>query len=145
MLLLWGDVETCPGPVIKCCSCLKTVRRSQSRAACTRCGEIIHLKCLNKDINEDLCMLCLPTVDREISGTPTAHGYEYEEKLRSMLELVCIENNELLMLGDLNCNYLAKSDHKELKNIVYSSGLKQLIMSPTRIKNSALQKLFLRG
>ena len=39
-----------------------------------------------------------------------------EEKLSSMLELVSIENKEILMLGDMNCNYLAKSDHKEIKN-----------------------------
>ena len=54
-----------------------------------------------------------------------------------MLELVSIENKEILMLGDLNCNYLAKSDHKELKNIISSSGLKQLIKSPTRITNQS--------
>ena len=52
-----------------------------------------------------------------------------------MLELVSIENKEILMLGDMNCNYLAKSDHKEIKNIISSYGLKQLITSPTRITN----------
>ena len=49
---------------------------------------------------------------------------QYEEKLSSMLELVSIENKELLMLGDMNCNYLAKFDHKEIKNIIPSYGLK---------------------
>ena len=54
-----------------------------------------------------------------------------------MLELVSIENKEILMLGDLNCNYLVNSDHKEIKHIISASGLKQLIKSPTRITNQS--------
>ena len=54
-----------------------------------------------------------------------------------MLELVSTENKEILMLGDLNCNYLVNSDHKEIKHIISASDLKQLIKSPTRITNQS--------
>ena len=38
-----------------------------------------------------------------------------------------------ILSGDINCNYLVSPDHKEIKSILTSSGLKQLITSPTRI------------
>ncbi len=59
MLSLCGDVEACPGPSIKCCSCDKTVRKNQCRATCVHCQKILHLKCLTKDLNECCCLLCL--------------------------------------------------------------------------------------
>ena len=43
------------------------------------------------------------------------------------------ENKERILPGDINCNYLVSSDHKEIKSILTSFGLKQLITSPTRI------------
>ena len=61
----------------------------------------------------------------------------YEEKLRSMLELVSIEKKEILVLGDLNCDYLVNSDNKEIKHIITAFGLKQLVTSPTRITNQS--------
>ena len=278
ILVLCGDIKTCPGPVLKCRSCSKTIRRNQSRATCTRCNEHLHLKGLTQHMNENLCLSCLSSIDHgtatiyrdadsintnlsyeipeltELQRTPglkilhqnirgiLAHidsiyhlmgsfknihifslsethltsqnetqvkipGFhyinkprksraekgggvgayvasylpyqrredlehpeveciwleflfpksrgiliciiyrppdsskylpnQYEEKLRSMLELVSIENKEILMLGDLNCNYLANSDHKEIKHIISASGLKQLITSPTRITNQS--------
>ena len=32
ILLLCGDIETCPGPGIKCSTCLKTIRKNQARS-----------------------------------------------------------------------------------------------------------------
>ena len=61
----------------------------------------------------------------------------YKGKLRSILGLVSIENKEILVLGDLNCNYLINSEHKEIKHIITASGLKQLITSPMRITNQS--------
>ena len=54
-------------------------------------------------------------------------------KFESMLSAVSSENKECLLTGDMNCNYLVNSDHKDLKTILASFGLKQLITSPTRI------------
>ena len=54
-------------------------------------------------------------------------------KFESMLWAVSAENKECILLGDINCNYLVSSDHKEIKSILTDLGLKQLISSPTRI------------
>ena len=37
------------------------------------------------------------------------------------------------LLGDINVNYLQKTSHKEIKNILGSHGLKQLVKEPTRV------------
>jgi len=50
-----------------------------------------------------------------------------------MLSTVSSENKECILTGDMNCNFLTNLDHKELKPIVASFGLKQLIGTPTRI------------
>ena len=54
-------------------------------------------------------------------------------KFESMLSALSSENKECLLTGDINCNYLMNSDHKELKSILAAFGLKQLITTPTRI------------
>ncbi|CAH3195121.1 unnamed protein product, partial [Porites evermanni] len=50
-----------------------------------------------------------------------------------MLSTVSPEDKECILTGDINCNYLVPSDHKEIKSILASYGLKQLISTPTRI------------
>ena len=278
MLLLCGDVETCPGPSIKCCSCAKTVRKNQSRATCVHCRKTLHLKCLTKDLNERCCLSCLTKVNRNTPNEVTdiqnngngansntyydlpelaelqkkpglkilhqnirglllhkysichllesfkkinvlslsethlskddeaqakISGYDfiskprlsnpdkgggvglyiashipyqrrfdleqpdieciwleilfpktkgiligiiyrppdtskylpdnYETKFKTMMDIISAENKETLILGDLNCNYQDKTDHKELKDLLSSFGLKQMIKAPTRI------------
>ena len=54
-------------------------------------------------------------------------------KLESMLTNISLENKECILTGDMNCNYLVNSDHKELKSILTAFGLKQLIKDPTRV------------
>ena len=61
----------------------------------------------------------------------------FEEKLNEMLETVMAENKECILMGDMNCNYLERSEHKEVKSIISNNGLKQLIKSPTRITNNS--------
>lgn len=58
---------------------------------------------------------------------------DFNCKFESMLSTLSAENRECVLLGDMNCNYLVNSDHKELKSILVSFGLKQLVKSPTRI------------
>ena len=42
-------------------------------------------------------------------------------------------------MGDVNCNYFVKEDHKEIKYIFTAFGLKQLVTKPTRItENSSM-------
>lgn len=51
-----------------------------------------------------------------------------------MLSSLSLENKECLLTGDINCNYLVDSDHKELKSFLAFFGLRQLItVTPTRI------------
>lgn len=50
-----------------------------------------------------------------------------------MLSTVSSADKECILAGDINCNYLVPSDHKEIKSILASLGLKQLISTPTRI------------
>ena len=50
-----------------------------------------------------------------------------------MLVIVSSENKECINTGDMNCNYLVSSDNKELKSLLLSYGLKQLIKGPTRV------------
>ena len=57
----------------------------------------------------------------------------FNETFESMLSMVVSEDKECILTGDINCNYLESSDHKELKSILSLFNLKQLISSPTRI------------
>ena len=57
----------------------------------------------------------------------------FNETFESMMSTVVSEDKECILTGDINCNYLEGSDHKDLKAILSSFNLKQLISSPTRI------------
>ena len=39
---------------------------------------------------------------------------------------------ELILLGDMNVNYLVKDDQNEIKSVTSSQGIEQLIKQPTR-------------
>ena len=56
---------------------------------------------------------------------------DFSCKFESMLSTVSSEDKECILTGDINCNYLVPSDHKEIKSILASYGLKQLITTPT--------------
>ncbi len=43
------------------------------------------------------------------------------------------ENKEFILSGDLNCDYLKRSDHTTIKDCLKLNGFKQLIDEPTRI------------
>lgn len=54
-------------------------------------------------------------------------------KLESILTNISLENKECILIGDMNFNYLVNTGHKELKSILTTFGLKQLIKDPTRV------------
>ena len=58
---------------------------------------------------------------------------DFEAQFESALSTVASENKEIILTGDVNCNYLVNSDHKEIKSIINSYGLKQLLTTPTGI------------
>ena len=59
LLLLSGDIETCPGPTDRCGSCLKVLKKTQSRMSCSQCHVKFHLKCFRSDKSGVICNSCL--------------------------------------------------------------------------------------
>ncbi|CAB4019684.1 Hypothetical predicted protein [Paramuricea clavata] len=57
----------------------------------------------------------------------------FNSKFDNMLDIAINENKEVILAGDLNCDYLAPTDHRELKDVFKVNGLKQLITTATRI------------
>ena len=50
-----------------------------------------------------------------------------------MLSTAAAENKELILMGDLNFNFLKKSSDADIKSIIDVNGLKQMVKDPTRI------------
>ena len=58
----------------------------------------------------------------------------FNEKLENFLSTITHENKELIIImGDINCNYLDKKVGKPLKELLSLHGLIQIIKGPTRI------------
>lgn len=57
LLLLCGYVETCPGPAVRCGSCNKSVKKSQSQISCPLCQKYFHLRCFGST-EEGSCCFC---------------------------------------------------------------------------------------
>lgn len=60
----------------------------------------------------------------------------FYDKLYKLLKL-CDFNKEVILIGDLNVNWLDKTGRKKLKNITSNFDLKQLVKGPTRIARSS--------
>ena len=90
LLLLAGDVELCPGPkILTCCTCMKGIRKNQSRDLCTDCEQISHLKCL-KDYNNNgaeklLCEMCSKVNDEVIYPDPEGNTQQCYSNLNIKL------------------------------------------------------------
>ena len=72
LLLLCGDIETCPGPS-NCCNCHKTIRRNQSNMSCSECERKFHLKCFEESDGVDVCSECYES-NMATSGKNTQLG-----------------------------------------------------------------------
>ncbi|CAB3977558.1 Hypothetical predicted protein [Paramuricea clavata] len=57
LILMCGDIETCPGP-IRCSSCEKSIRRTQSSIKCNDCQREFHLKCFGESNKDGVCLRC---------------------------------------------------------------------------------------
>ena len=74
LLILAGDIETCPGPCLKCNCCSKTIRKNQAVGCCLICDNKHHMimKCLLDVVDiqgkEKLyCPSCVPTEDESVN------------------------------------------------------------------------------
>ena len=57
----------------------------------------------------------------------------YNEHFEESLSLYCSESKEIILLGDLNVDYLKPRDNKEIKAILQQKGFTQIIKEATRI------------
>ena len=72
--------------------------------------------------------------------TPNYLPVEIHEKFETMLEEVCCEEKEAVLLGDFNYDYLKEQNNRPLKSITSRSGFSQMVNSLTRItKETASQ------
>ena len=76
------------------------------------------------------------------SGSGGTHGPDLPSPFRrkflfllceDMLNMVLSEDKEVIMTGDLNCNYKKKADNKTLKEIIRMNGSEQVIKESTRV------------
>lgn len=58
---------------------------------------------------------------------------DFNDKLTEILSIVLAENKEVLILGDLNCNFLEPNAQKQVKQIFDMFGLTQVIQRATRV------------
>ena len=74
-------------------------------------------------------------------GSSPYYDKDFMVKLNGVLDTASAEGKEMLLFGDLNCCFMSShfndSDCKQLKSLLRSLNIKQLIDQPTRItKNS---------
>ena len=72
---------------------------------------------------------------------PSNITLEFFDYLGNTLELFYAENKEIIICGDFNCplnNSTADSNTKELKSLLCSHGLSQIIESPKRVTTDSL-------
>ena len=62
---------------------------------------------------------------------------DFAVKFSDIIESTVCENKEVILCGDLNCNYLVPSDHKPIKDIISLNGFKQIIDQPTGVMQSS--------
>jgi exonuclease III len=58
---------------------------------------------------------------------------DFPDYFDDMLSTAAAENKELILMGDLNCNFLKKSSDADIKSIKDVNGLMQMVKDPTRI------------
>ena len=69
LLLICGDIESCPGPTMKCSSCAQTIRKNQSRIECSQCNGKFHLKCFIADDSGNKAVSCLFCLNSTMNRT----------------------------------------------------------------------------
>lgn len=93
--------------------------------------KILYIKIIVK--NSDNFLLCSAYRPPDSSDYLSQHfNGLFDNFLKNVYELP----NEVILLGDLNANYLKKDNSKELKSIISTHNYKQLIDSSKRITNN---------
>jgi len=56
----------------------------------------------------------------------------FSESFEKSLSFYCRESKEVILLGDMNVDYLIRKDNADIKSIIVQNGLTQIIKEPTR-------------
>ena len=67
-----------------------------------------------------------------ITYRPIAYA-NFDNAFNDMLTIATNDDKEIILLGDLNCDYSKISDNRSLKDAIGFNGLKQMINEPTRV------------
>ena len=84
-----------------------------------------------------LSLFCI--LHRPPDNAKHLHKYS-QEKLDEMIE-INVNNN--IVIGDINCGYIKNNIHSEMKSIFTRNGLKKIIKKPTRIQKGCVLVLIL--
>ena len=71
---------------------------------------------------------------------PPNYDPSFFVKIEEIISRIDSEDKELILVGDLNCNFLSRnqdSNYNMLKSITGTYQLSQLIKAPTRVSNSS--------
>ena len=69
--------------------------------------------------------------------SPINLSKNFTPNLAAKLQNINGENKEVIIMGDINIDYLKKDDHKVIKDIFAVNGYKQLLRSATRTASSS--------
>ncbi|MEM6812728.1 MAG: endonuclease/exonuclease/phosphatase family protein, partial [Pseudomonadota bacterium] len=92
-----------------------------------------HVENIWIEINIPKSANILPGVYYRPPNTSKFFSKDFDNILNETLRSATDEQKEIILMGDLNVNYLSKSDNKNFKELLSLCGLTQLINVPTRV------------
>ena len=60
----------------------------------------------------------------------------FSEKFNELLHKMNEENKEIIIIGDINCNYLDNTNNKDIKELLALNGFIQVVKEPTRVTDT---------
>lgn len=126
--------------------CFNTFRHDRKQGKCggvlcyvkdsIRCNEIKFTDCELECLGLNMELSSAMSFTLIVIYRPPSANVSFYEKFRELLQQ-CNFNREVLVMGDLNINWLNSSTRQQLKQVTDSFNLKQIIDGPTRITNSS--------
>ena len=93
LLILAGDIETCPGPRARCTHCSRCFRRNIDKRTCVNCKKVFHKKCLNDENIGLVCLQCQPFLTVDTQTTPVTYTLNELESLYHQKGLKVVHQN----------------------------------------------------
>ena len=97
--------------------------------------------------SENIELICLEIISEHTKSffvstlyrPPNSSKYlckNFTEKFNELLQKLNKENKEMIIIGDINCNYLDNNNNKEVKELLALNGFIQLVNDPTRVTDT---------